>query len=111
YHWDYHQARLAQAGRRLHLAELDWAQLYQSAVNALDGSDQVLRITVVRGQGARGYGIAGSTPPQVMLSTAAFPTFYYQWQQQGIQIGICEGRLGASPLLGGLKTINRLEQV
>ena len=110
-HWSYHQARLAEAGRKLQLAELDWSQLYQRAVNALDGSDQVLRITVVRGRGARGYGIAGSGCAQVMLTTTPFPAHYYQWQQHGLQIGVCDGRLGTSPLLAGLKTINRLEQV
>ena len=110
-HWSYHQARLADASRTLQLAELDWSQLYQCALSALDGSDQVLRITILRGSGARGYSIVGSGTPNVVLTTTPFPAHYYQWQQQGIQIGVCEGRLGTSPLLRGLKTINRLEQV
>ncbi|OIN04352.1 aminodeoxychorismate lyase [Oceanisphaera psychrotolerans] len=110
-HWPYHQARLANACSRLQMPAPDWNRLYADAQAALDGSDQVLRITLIRGPGARGYGIAGCGNTTVVLNSSPFPAHYYQWREQGIAIGVCTGRLGLSPLLAGLKTVNRLEQV
>ncbi|MBM7454717.1 4-amino-4-deoxychorismate lyase [Oceanisphaera litoralis] len=110
-HWPYHQARLMDACTRLRMPMPDWNALHATALAALNGGDQVLRITLARGPGARGYGIAGCGETIVVLNSSPFPAHYYQWRQQGIAIGVCAGRLGQSPLLAGLKTVNRLEQV
>ncbi len=110
-HWFYHQARLMDACTRLQMPMPDWNALYAAALAALNGGDQVLRITLARGPGARGYGIAGCGDTTVVLNSSPFPGHYYQWREQGIAIGVCAGRLGQSPLLAGLKTVNRLEQV
>ncbi|MGO4999829.1 aminodeoxychorismate lyase [Oceanisphaera sp. W20_SRM_FM3] len=111
-HWAYHEARLSAACMRLQMPMPDWTKVKDHA-QALVGSqtDQVLRITLVRGAGGRGYSMQGCAEPQVLLNTAPFPMQYYQWREQGIEIGVCQGRLGNSPLLAGLKTVNRLEQV
>ncbi|MFP2769453.1 aminodeoxychorismate lyase [Oceanisphaera sp. KMM 10153] len=111
FHWHYHQARLMAACTRLQMPMPDWNALYAAALAATNDGDQVLRITLVRGPGARGYGIAGCGETIVMLNRSPFPAHYYRWRQQGIGIGVCAGRLGQSPLLAGLKTVNRLEQV
>jgi 4-amino-4-deoxychorismate lyase len=110
-HWRYHQARLQEACRRLHMVEPDWSWLREQAEAVLDGSDQVLRISLLRGAGARGYGIDGCGEPTLVLNSSPFPGHYYGWREQGLAIGLCDGRLGSSPLLAGLKTLNRLEQV
>ncbi|PSJ47811.1 aminodeoxychorismate lyase [Zobellella endophytica] len=109
--WRYHQARLAEACARLYLSAPDWRRLHAEALGLLDGSDQVLRISLLRGPGARGYGIAGCGESTVVLNSSPFPVHYYRWRQQGVAIGVCHGRLGRCPLLAGLKTTNRLEQV
>ncbi|MCV5391118.1 aminotransferase class IV, partial [Escherichia coli] len=36
---------------------------------------------------------------------------YVDWQQNGVNLGVCEARLGIQPLLAGHKHNNRLEQV
>ncbi|WP_445398708.1 aminodeoxychorismate lyase [Zobellella sp. An-6] len=110
-HWSYHQARLREACRRLLMVEPDWSWLKAQAESALDGTDQVLRISLLRGPGARGYGIDGCGEPTLVLNSSPFPVHYYDWRERGLVIGLCDGRLGASPLLAGLKTLNRLEQV
>lgn len=111
-HWDYHEARLKDACTRLQMAMPDWAQVKAQALAVIDAdADQVLRITLVRGIGGRGYSLQGCGDTQVLFNTAVFPAHYYQWREQGIAIGVCQGRLGSSPLLAGLKTVNRLEQV
>lgn len=111
-HWAYHQARLTAACTRLQMPMPDWAAVKARAQACLDvKADQVLRITLVRGAGGRGYSMQGCSGTQVLLNTAPFPAQYSQWREQGITIGVCQGRLGNSPLLAGLKTVNRLEQV
>lgn len=111
-HWAYHQARLTAACSRLQMPMPDWAAVKARAQACVDvKADQVLRITLVRGAGGRGYSTQGCSDTQVLLNTAPFPTQYYQWSERGITVGVCQGRLGNSPLLAGLKTINRLEQV
>lgn len=110
--WPYHEARLSAACLRLQMPMPDWSLVKAQALSCLEvTSDQVLRITLVRGAGGRGYSMQGCTDTQVLLNTAAFPAHYYRWREQGIAVGVCQGRLGTSPLLAGLKTLNRLEQV
>ncbi|WP_116473117.1 aminodeoxychorismate lyase [Zobellella maritima] len=110
--WPYHQARLAEACARLQMVAPDWARLHEAALAQVAGNDeQVLRISLLRGPGARGYGIAGCGETTVVFNQSPFPAYYHDWRQTGIALGLCRGRLGSSPLLAGLKTINRLEQV
>lgn len=110
--WSYHQARLAEACARLQMAAPDWARLRETALELVAGhDDQVLRISLLRGPGARGYGIAGCGETTAVINHSPFPAHYHGWRQTGITLGVCRGRLGSSPLLAGLKTINRLEQV
>lgn len=110
--WAYHEARLSAACSRLQMPMPDWSLVKAHALSCVDEQvDQVLRITLVRGSGGRGYSIQGCTETLVLLNTGVFPEQYYQWRAQGISIGVCQGRLGFSPLLAGLKTLNRLEQV
>lgn len=109
--WPLHRARLVDACRRLHMAEPDWTAIDAELAALPDEDDRVVRLTLLRGPGGRGYGIAGCGDTTVALNLAPFPAHYVHWREQGIELGLCEGRLGSSPLLAGLKTINRLEQV
>ncbi|WMC12221.1 aminodeoxychorismate lyase [Oceanimonas pelagia] len=109
--WPLHQARLMAACRRLHMAEPDWAAIDAELTALPDEGDRVVRLTLLRGPGGRGYGIAGCGATQVALNVSPFPAHYFTWRERGIDLGVCEGRLGSSPLLAGLKTVNRLEQV
>lgn len=110
--WRYHLARLQDACIRLQMPMPDWQAVEAAALAAIEpDGDQVLRITLVRGTGGRGYSMTGCGDTTVVLNCAAFPDHYYQWRNQGIRLGVCSGRLGHSALLAGLKTVNRLEQV
>ncbi|GAA3529559.1 aminodeoxychorismate lyase [Zobellella aerophila] len=110
--WSYHQARLAEACTRLQMAAPDWVRLHDMALELIaGGGEQAVRISLLRGPGARGYGIAGCGDTTAVFNCSPFPAHYHDWRQTGIGLGVCRGRLGSSPLLAGLKTINRLEQV
>ncbi|WP_107852457.1 aminodeoxychorismate lyase [Oceanimonas marisflavi] len=109
--WPLHKARLIDACQRLHMAEPDWTAIEAELAALPDEGDRVVRLTLLRGPGGRGYGIAGCGDTVVALNVSPFPAHYLTWREQGIDLGLCEGRLGSSSLLAGLKTVNRLEQV
>ncbi len=70
----------------------------------------IVKIIVTRGEGGRGY---------LADPRAATNCYFYAYpalnnvlaHQQGIATGFLTGRLGLSPLLAGMKHLNRLEQV
>jgi 4-amino-4-deoxychorismate lyase len=71
----------------------------------------VVRITLTRGMGMRGY-----APPPSPLATrvvAAFapPAMEEDHYARGIRMRVCSTRLAEQPLLAGMKHLNRLEQV
>lgn len=108
----YHLARIQYSLERLGFLPVAREDL-QSAMQAkaADLVDGVLKIIITRGQGGRGYSPAGCVSPTVIFSVHPYPAHYHQWQQQGIELGLLSHRIGSSPLLAGLKTLGRLEQV
>ncbi|BBT62341.1 4-amino-4-deoxychorismate lyase [Aeromonas hydrophila] len=110
--WSAHLARLQQASARLGLAELDWQQLGDEVAGmARDQTLAVIKVMLTRGSGGRGYDGTACHAPTRILSLAAYPAHYPAWQQTGIPLLVCQQRLGDAPMLAGLKTLNRLEQV
>ncbi|MFK2876564.1 aminodeoxychorismate lyase [Rhodanobacter hydrolyticus] len=110
--WARHMQRLAHGCERLRLPAPDPVLLWREALAVTQGIvDAVLRITLTRGIGARGY--AMPAVPHVTRIVAAFPlpeidaTAY----RDGVRLHLCETRLAEQPLLAGIKHLNRLEQV
>jgi 4-amino-4-deoxychorismate lyase len=71
----------------------------------------VLKITVTRGAGGRGYLPPSAVSPTRILAWYPEPAYPPEWAEQGVRAGLCAQRLGDSPMLAGLKHLNRLEQV
>jgi 4-amino-4-deoxychorismate lyase len=71
----------------------------------------VAKVIITAGEGGRGYSRQGCETSNVIISFHTFPEHYLTWQQQGINIGVAQFRLGLNPLLAGIKHLNRLEQV
>lgn len=110
--WDLHVERLRMCAQRLHFPDLDIPELCARLYPALAGIERgCCKILYTRGSGTRGYGIQGCQAPNELISVHAYPDLYRQWQQSGIPLAVCQGRLGQSPLLAGTKSLNRLEQV
>lgn len=110
--WPYHAARLRESAQRLGFPELDLASVQQRAARLAAGQTMAcLRIQFTRGSGGRGYSPAGTGVPTEVLSLHPYPAHYADWRHSGIPLGICQGRIGQAPMLAGLKTLNRLEQV
>lgn len=111
-HWKLHVERLNECALRLGFPALDIevlsCKVSEVTAGCLLGT---LKIIITRGCGGRGY-----EPPTMPVLTASiqvlpFPTHYPALLNHGLQLGISAIRLASQPLLAGLKTLNRLEQV
>lgn len=113
--WNYHLQRLQLGAQRLFFPAIDWPLLsveVQQLAQSLSATPQaVIKVMVTRGSGGRGYSTQGCNAPLRILSSHAFPSFYPQWQRDGIKVIQCQQKLAINPQLAGLKTLNRLEQV
>ncbi|RYC43237.1 aminodeoxychorismate lyase [Pectobacterium zantedeschiae] len=109
---DRHIARLQQAATRLLFPTLDWeiltAEMKQAAQRRSNG---VVKVTLTRGVGGRGYSSQGCAQPTRIVMQADYPTHYADWREHGISLNLSPVALAKNPLLAGIKHLNRLEQV
>jgi 4-amino-4-deoxychorismate lyase len=106
-----HWQRLNAGCRRLGIP-LDLPFLRTELAQFLLGrADGVLKVVVTRGPGGRGYLPPLQAQPTRVLSWHSLPAYPLTHAQDGIAAGICRQPVGESPLLAGLKHLNRLEQV
>lgn len=110
--WQYHRERLVSGCQRLSipldvsLVEL-WVNELLTAHNQDGRLNATLKIIVTRGAGGRGYGIDTDMSPTVVcqlhpaLALSDIPAVLY----------LCQQPLARTPMLAGLKHLNRLENV
>lgn len=110
--WQFHKERMQACLELLEIALPDWRQVLQWLEKAALPEPQAgLKLHISRGTGGRGYSPSGTSSPQITISNFAYPQHYSDWQRRGVELGICQRRLGHNPLLAGHKHNNRLEQV
>jgi 4-amino-4-deoxychorismate lyase len=113
--WDYHLQRLQLGAEKLFFPKMDWSllakEVYDLAKTVNEQPFSVLKIILTRGSGGRGYSIQGCSSPQRILSVHPYPTFYQEWQKEGLKVIQCRQKLAINSQLAGLKTLNRLEQI
>ena len=111
-HWRRHMARLRRGCEALAIAMPEPALLEAEARQLCEPLDHaVLKITVTRGQGGRGYAPPAGVAPTRILATYAAPVFPASRRTEGVALRWCETRLAQNPRLAGIKHLNRLEQV
>ena len=109
--WGRHYARLAEDCSRLALPCPPAADLLADlAALSRDRPDGVVRITVTRGTGGRGYKIPSSLTPNRVVSLSP-PPLATEVGGQGVTLRLCRLRLAHQPRLAGVKHLNRLENV
>lgn len=110
--WSRHMQRLRNGAERLRLPLPDAATLWREASEAGAALPQaVLRITLTRGAGARGYAPPSAPQPTRIVAAFAAPPHDASAHAEGLRVRLCAMRLAEQPLLAGLKHLNRLEQV
>ncbi len=110
--WDYHLKRLQRAQQQLGFPSLDFVTIKRDAdKHASKANNAVLKVTITRGEGGRGYGLPECVKPSVFMSISEFPQNYVNFRDSGITLGIATQRLASGSAFSSIKTLNRLEQV
>jgi 4-amino-4-deoxychorismate lyase len=108
--WSAHLKRLKHACKTLQLS-VNFELLQSEITQLLQGNktaDVILKIIVTRGEGSRGY-----TPPEHANCTRIIQLIDYVAAdtRTGARVVVCQHRLSSNSLLGGIKHLNRLDQV
>ncbi|MFY8272572.1 aminodeoxychorismate lyase [Pseudoalteromonas sp. SSDWG2] len=112
--WPLHQQRLASCAKRLGFGELDFCALDKDINQLLEGDTtqhSVLKVMYTRGNGGRGYTPPSDAQPTRVVRLLPYPESYHEIGKVGVTLSVAKTRLAQQPLLAGLKTLNRLEQV
>lgn len=111
-HWSRHYTKLAADCSALNLA-CPSESLLQDELSRLtrDVLDGVVKITVTRGIGPRGYMPPRASAGTRLLSLSEAPRFPEHFADTGVTLHLCRLRLGHQPRLAGIKHLNRLENV
>lgn len=110
--WTRHMARLREGCLRLRMPLPDVETLQREATRVIDGIEHaVVRITLTRGEGERGYAPPRAPVPTRIVAGFDAPSMDGDAYATGLRVRWCETRLATQPLLAGLKHLNRLEQV
>jgi 4-amino-4-deoxychorismate lyase len=111
-HWTLQYAKLKADCARLNIvcpaADIFWGDLQ---VIAEQHNNCVVRITVTRGSGARGYAVPEQAQSVRVVSANPLPQYPVEYTTQGITAWLCDTRLAIQPMLAGIKHLNRLENV
>jgi 4-amino-4-deoxychorismate lyase len=110
--WARHMQRLSASCERLRLPPPDERLLAREAAEVVGGAaDAVVRITLTRGPGERGYVMPVSPRPCRIVAAFAAPAMEAAPYRDGVRLRLCRLRLAEQPALAGMKHLNRLEQV
>ncbi len=114
--WDLHKERLLNGCKKLSIPvepDLIDAQLANmiAVINEEDRHNAVVKITVTRGSGGRGYRTPDAVTPTIVMSIFPAPIYPLENFSDGVVAKVCDLRLSCSSSLAGLKHLNRLEQV
>ncbi len=81
-------------------------------IAAVTGHDTaIVRVTITRGSGGRGYRAPAEAQPRRIVSVAGIPGHPIAYWRDGVAVRTCDTRLPYRPALAGSKHLNRLEQV
>ncbi|MHC9510431.1 aminodeoxychorismate lyase [Kangiella sp. M94] len=115
-HWALHSERLMFSTKRLGFPSLDLTLIeaeLQAFVKEQSGVSQsidgVVRLTISRGSGVRGYKAPVSPEVQRILSWSPIPTA--ETFDEGVRLSICSTPPVIHPALAGVKHCNRLAEV
>ncbi len=110
--WQAHMDRLGAGCERLGLAMPPQAILLREVQTVSAGlPDAVVKIVITRDGQGRGYMPPQGTNSVRIVSAHIYPDGIHERAREGLRARICDLRLAIQPALGGMKHLNRLEQV
>lgn len=114
--WEFHRERLLTSARHLQipLDDLKLNEYLEGVLILLRGhqiADAVVRIQITRGVGGRGYRLPDEVSPAYCIVAFAGTPLQSNCFRDGVDIRICDLRLGKNPALAGIKHISRLEHI
>jgi 4-amino-4-deoxychorismate lyase len=74
-------------------------------------ADGIVKIIVTRGDGGRGYMPPANAVSRSLVQFHLLPAPYADFSRHGISCMLCQHPVSSNPVLGGLKHLNRLDQV
>ncbi|HQQ62343.1 MAG TPA: aminodeoxychorismate lyase [Pseudomonadales bacterium] len=109
--WSFHLKRLRHALATLHI-DADVASIEKDSLSlAAQHKSGVLKLTVARSGGGRGYDARTARDVATSLRYFPAPVYSKSRQQDGVRLYICQQRLSWNPVLAGIKHLNRLDNV
>lgn len=114
--WDFHRERLLASAQRLQIA-LDEVKLkeYLDSLLALlqmnQIPDAIVKVQITRGVGGRGYRLPDIINPTYCIGVFAGEPLESDFFSGGVDVRVCDLRLGKNPALAGIKHLNRLEHI
>jgi 4-amino-4-deoxychorismate lyase len=110
--WQRHMERLAAGCSRLAMTAPDIDVLAAEVDRVAAHRDAaVVRITLSRGTGRRGYAFDSSIAGTRVVAVSDMPSIPHRLVQDGLAVRACRTRYAVQPALAGIKHLNRLEQV
>lgn len=110
--WKRHYKRLETGATRLRMPipapEILLNEIQQEIGASAKG---IIKLIITRGEGARGYAPPNDPVPNRVVQFSPWPEHPTEARTDGVQARVCSTRLGANPVLAGMKHLNRLEQV
>jgi 4-amino-4-deoxychorismate lyase len=107
-----HIKRLTAGCERLKFPAMDWSLVgHELKELAAQHDNAVLKLILSRRCAGRGYGPVSGQAVTRIASVQPLPEWPANPAHSGIRVRICDARLAVQPLLGGIKHLNRLEQV
>jgi 4-amino-4-deoxychorismate lyase len=110
--WQEHMDRLAKSCERLGMNAPPQAVLLRELQTVCAGLPRCLvKIVLSRAHSGRGYSPLIGADPERVVSSHFWPADSSNAAVTGVEAHICEIKLSIQPALGGMKHLNRLEQV
>ena len=110
--WQAHMDRLGAGCQRLGLSMPPQAVLLREVQTVSAGlPDAIVKIVLTRDGQSRGYLPSKDSASTRIVSAHIFPEGIAELARKGVRARICDLRLAIQPALGGIKHLNRLEQV
>lgn len=108
--WTDHYVTLARDCASLGLVCPAQNMLLDEVKTVAQGADRVIKITLTRGKGARGYRPPDAPSPTRIVAASLLPD-HAQQTAHGVSVRWCSLRLARQAELAGIKHLNRLQNV